>query len=84
MSDRENRENVERIARQITELCPRAPGELLRALQWLYRHPDLGEYLCGRGAGEGAAPLEALRQEGPPEYLALAAYRLLLDAKNSK
>ena len=40
--------DAEYMARELIELCPQAPVELLHELRWLYRHQELGAYLCGR------------------------------------
>lgn len=48
--------DTEYMARELIELCPQAPVELLQELRWLYRHQELGAYLCGRGPqGKGKA-----------------------------
>lgn len=44
--------DTEYMARELIELCPQAPVELLQELRWLYRHQELGAYLCGRGPQE--------------------------------
>lgn len=72
------------MARELIELCPQAPVELLQELRWLYRHQELGAY-CGRGPQEREKRQDLLRQlqeDGHPAYLALAAYGLLLENKN--
>ena len=74
------------MARELIELCPQAPVELLQELRWLYRHQELGAYLCGRGPQEKEKRQDLLRQlqeDGHPASLALAAYALLLENKNS-
>ena len=45
--------DTEYMARELIELCPQAPVELLQELRWLYRHQELGAYLCGRGHRKG-------------------------------
>ena len=73
------------MARELIELCPQAPVELLQELRWLYRHQELGAYFCGRGPQEREKRQDLLRQlqeDGHPAYLALAAYGLLLENKN--
>ena len=77
--------DTEYMARELIELCPQAPVELLQELRWLYRHQELGAYLCGRGPQEREKRQDLLRQlqeDGHPAYLALAAYGLLLENKN--
>ncbi len=69
--------DTEYMARELIELCPQAPVELLQ---------ELGAYLCGRGPQEREKWQDLLRQlqeDGHPAYLALAAYALLLENKNS-
>ena len=78
--------DTEYMARELIELCPQAPVELLQELRWLYRHQELGAYLCGRGPQErekrqGLA--RPLPEDGHTSKLALAAYGLLLENKNS-
>lgn len=78
--------DTEYMARERIELCPQAPMELLQELRWLYRHQELGAYLCGRGPQEREKRQDLLRQlqeDVHPAYLALAAYALLLENKNS-
>ena len=43
---------AEYLAQKLTELCPRAPGELLWALRWLYEHREAAVLLCGQGKTE--------------------------------
>ena len=77
--------DTEYMARELIELCPQAPVELLHELRWLYRHQELGAYLCGRDPQEKEKRQDLLRQlqeDGHPAYLALAAYALLLESKN--
>ena len=77
--------DAEYMARELIELCPQAPVELLQELRWLYRHQELGAYLWGRGPQEKEKRQDLLRQlqeDGHPAYLALAAYGLLLENKN--
>lgn len=77
--------DTEYMARELIELCPQAPVELLQELRWLYRHQELGAYLCGQGPQEREKRQDLLRQlqeDGHPAYLALAAYGLLLENKN--
>lgn len=46
---------AEYLAQKLTELCPRAPGELLWALRWLYEHREAAALLCGQGKTEAWA-----------------------------
>ena len=63
--------DAEYMARELIELCPQAPVELLQELRWLYRHQELGAYLCGRGPQEKEKRQDLLRQLGgrPPRLL---------------
>lgn len=76
---------AEYLAQQLTGLCPRAPGELLWALRWLYEHREAAALLCGQGKTEAWGPvLRQLQQEGPTAYLALACDALLLKSENGR
>ena len=75
----------EELAHVVAQLCPRAPGELLWALRWLYEHREAAVLLCGQGKTEAWGPvLRQPQQEGPPAYLALACYALLLKSENDR
>lgn len=70
--------DTEYMARELIELCPQAPVELLQELRWLYRHQELGAYLCGRGpTGKGeAAGFAAPAPRGrPPRLLGVGGLR---------
>lgn len=85
MQNKPSQKDIEVIEAALRELCPQAPVELLQELRWLYRHQELGAYLCGRGPQEREKRQDLLRklqEDGHPAYLALAAYALLLENKN--
>lgn len=75
----------EELAHVVAQLCPRAPGELLWALRWLYEHREAAALLCGQGKTEAWGPvLRQLQQEGPTAYLDLACDALLLKSENGR
>ena len=70
--------DTEYMARELIELCPQAPVELLQELRWLYRHQELGAYLCGRGPQEREKrqDLTAPASRGrPPRLLGVGGVR---------
>ena len=83
--EQEKRSRAAEIAQLLNQLYPQDPMGVLRAFRWLYTHQELGAALCGKGrAMEAGSPelLGALRREGLPEYMALAAFSLVLESKN--
>ena len=59
--------------------------ELLQELRWLYRHQELGAYLCGRGPQErrsGRICCASSKRTATPPTWRWPAYGLLLENKN--
>ena len=72
------------LAQWLRQLCPGREADFVRALRWLYDHPREAAALCGleEALSQGEL-LSALRQGDRPEFLALAAWRLVAERKNS-
>ena len=73
------------LAQWLRQLCPGREADFVTALRWLYDHPRETAFLCGFGE---AAPrrklLLSIQSGGGPEYLALAAWRLVGESENRK
>ena len=71
------------LAEGLRRLCPGREGDFVTALRWLYDHPREAAALCGlEEAPSQGELLSALRQGDRPEFLALAAWRLVAERKN--
>lgn len=59
------------LAQWLRQLCPGREADFVRALRWLYDHPRRELLL-------------SIQSGGRPEYLALAAWRLVGESENRK
>lgn len=66
------------LAQWLGQLCPGREAGFVAALRWLYDHPREAAFLCGFGESAPRRELLLSIQAGDcPEYLALAAWRLV-------